>query len=74
MGRTESQINKYVSIAYGNDHAVGLFLQVFDSRAETEDNDEGCVFDEDAMFDNLTAERAQEVINKYKSEDVSTQS
>jgi len=49
MGRQEMQIRQY-RIAYGTDHALGGFLQVFDETQITEENDEGLVIDIDTMF------------------------
>ena len=43
------------TIAYGMDHAVGVFVQVFDSES---DDPEIPVIDKDRMFDNLTVVEA----------------
>jgi len=49
MSRNTRQINSYVGIAYGEDHAVGKFIQVFDKRTKSK-IEEGCVFDFDELF------------------------
>ena len=48
-----------VKVAYGWDHAVGIFIQFIDA--------EGCVIlDRDALFGKLTREAMLELIEKHK--------
>lgn len=46
-----------ILLAYGYDHAVGLFLQKFDENKITLENEKGIVLDEDELFGELTQER-----------------
>lgn len=54
-----------ITVAYGVDHAVGYFIQVFDKTAITDTNEEGITLDEDYLFDKLTIEKFTYFLKKY---------
>ena len=59
MSRFE-QTNEKFTIAYGNDHISGLFVQAFDRT----DEDEPLV-DEDEEFEGLTPQRLVQIAEEY---------
>lgn len=59
------KFNNEYEIAYGRDHAVGLFIQVFDQKRKN-DEDEGLVLDMDEMSNpGLTVEKIMEIGDEY---------
>ena len=55
--------NPRYEVIVGKDHAVGLFIQVFDEPDE--EGYEVLIVDEDQLFTGLTPERAWEVLQEY---------
>lgn len=60
--RTWSADNRY-EVAWGYDHAVGLFIQVFDCEAKDPDQP---IVDLDELFDDLTWEQMLAIGEKYE--------
>lgn len=58
------QYNSRYEMCYGQDHLVGLFIQIFDLRKKN-DEDEGLVVDLDQWKDALTPVRMAEVAARY---------
>lgn len=58
------QNNATYEIAYGHDHIVGLFVQVFTNERTSEDDD-GLIIDLDQTKDGLTGERMVEIAEEY---------
>ena len=58
-------VDENITVAYGLDHALGYFIQVFDKRQITDNNDEGIVIDEDYLFDFLTKDKFEFYLKKY---------
>lgn len=57
--------NELYEIAYGFDHAVGIFLQVFENAKRNDDN-EGLILDVDEWSNtSLTIEEIVEIAKKY---------
>lgn len=50
MSRNVQQLTSNITIAYGNDHAIGSFLTVYDDRLVNK-YDEGIVVDYSELFD-----------------------
>ena len=50
MSRNVRVITGSITMAYGEDHALGVFIDIDDRRAETEENDEGNVYSFDRAF------------------------
>ncbi len=64
--RHELTNNKY-SIVVGNDHAVGLFIQVWPTKKGTQSDidEEDYLIDKDEMFDGLTRKEMVNIANQY---------
>lgn len=64
FGRVERENEDY-SIAYGLDHACGLFIQVYD-KSKANDDDEGLILDIDQWTDDsLTLEKIVAIADDY---------
>jgi len=59
--------DRHYLVAWGVDHACGLFVQVWDN---TVDNDDGPLTDLDAQLDGLTTDRLLEIADIYGVGDI----
>lgn len=64
--RTEIRhLTKKLSLAYGNDHAVGWFVQVWDTNKYPEPDCDNIIVDRDAMFNGITQSDIVKVAEQY---------
>lgn len=73
MSRYVKRISHDEELAWGFDHAVGYYMQLFDSRKQSEENDEGIVFDKDQMFSKMSNSEFLELLKKYNCPDTHIQ-
>ncbi len=64
MSRYEENTGRYI-VAYGMDHAVGIFVQVFDLNR---DDAETPIIDLDEVFDGLRGADLRAIARKYGAE------
>lgn len=65
---TFSPNGKY-EIAWGNDHACGWFIQIFDLEHEDQDHPEALVVNKDALFDGISARDVINIATEYGAGD-----
>lgn len=53
------------SLAFGNDHACGEFLMIWDTTKYSEPDDENVLVDEDVLFTNLTKQKMINLLEKH---------
>jgi hypothetical protein len=63
MSRHIIELEDGKEIAYGHDHAVGYFFQVFDG--ETDDGEDNLVINEDSVFTQMSNGRMMELMIQH---------
>ena len=65
---TVSPDGKY-SVAWGNDHACGWFIQVFDLEHEDQDHPDAMVVNKDKLFDGIGPQDVIDIASEYGAGD-----
>ena len=53
------------SLAFGNDHACGEYIMIWDTSKYSEPDSDNILVSEDVLFTNLTQERMIKLIEKH---------